>query len=43
MAFFGLTQLGAQSTFNVNLVSLQNYTCFAVEDFRAAFTKQGGL
>ena len=42
MAFFGLTQLGAQSTFNVNLVSLQNYTCFAEQDFRAAFTKQSG-
>ena len=40
MAFFGLTQLGAQSTFNVNLISLQNYSCFAEEDFRAAFEKQ---
>ena len=42
MAFFGLTQLGAQSTFNVNLISLQNYSCFAEEDFRAAFEKQSG-
>ena len=39
MAFFGLTQLGAQSTFNANLVSLQNYTCFGEEEFRAAFNK----
>jgi hypothetical protein len=42
MAFFGLTQLGAQSTFNVNLISLQNYSCFAEEDFRGAFDKQSG-
>lgn len=42
MAFFGLTQLGAQSTFNVNLISLQNYSCFAEEDFRAAFEKHSG-
>ena len=42
MAFFGLTQLGAQSTFNVNLISLQNYSCFAEEDFRTAFEKQSG-
>eukprot|EP01047_Picozoa_sp_COSAG01_P064539 COSAG01_NODE_8561_length_2741_cov_11.808100_1_plen_79_part_00 len=37
MAFFGLTQLGPQSTFNANLVSLQNYTCFSEQDFRTAF------
>ena len=42
MAFFGLTQLGPQSTFNVNLISLQNYTCFSEDDFRASFDKHSG-
>ena len=37
MAFFGLTQLGPQSTFNASLISLQNYSSFAEEDFQAAF------
>ena len=42
MAFFGLTQLGPQSTFNVNLISLQNFTCFSEDDFRASFDKHSG-
>ena len=42
MSFFGLTQLGAQSAFNANLVSMQNYTCYSEESFRSAFEAASG-